>query len=339
MYGVRIEDMTEIAAAGFNLVHNYHWDWAGTNEEALDYLDAAQGHGLKAFIGFDRRRLMAGDEQFVAERVGALMGHPALLAWYLYDEPDIPSQYVSAMWMGRYYRLIKALDPHRPVIMTCAFDDAAHDYRDAYDVDWVQVYNSTEHVVKRLGLHRQLLGSQVPLLGILICHDRTQGALRRRGEAVDPARFELSPQRMRADAFTALACRSSGLAWWWWGQGTDRYFTVSEAPAAWESLNEVVADIRSLLPILKSYGAIRSWTEEGSHGQSVLLWSKSLPNRVLMIAVNPARSSAEVEIAVEGILSDGEVEVLFENRMAEVKDGRLKEGFTPQGVHVYEQAK
>ncbi|MBI3923158.1 MAG: hypothetical protein HY318_17185, partial [Armatimonadetes bacterium] len=111
MYGVRIQDMQEIAAGGFDFVHNYQWDGPGTNEEALRYLDAAQKNSLQAFIGIWRQQLMKGNEEFVAERVGALMNHPGLFAWYLYDEPDIQFQYVSPEWLTRYYKLIKALDP------------------------------------------------------------------------------------------------------------------------------------------------------------------------------------------------------------------------------------
>ncbi len=60
MYGIGIEHMAEMADAGFDFVHAYTWDGAGTNESAIEYLDAAVDHGLQAFIGFNRSRLIAG---------------------------------------------------------------------------------------------------------------------------------------------------------------------------------------------------------------------------------------------------------------------------------------
>ena len=49
MYGVRLEDMPELAKAGYDYVHNYTWDGAGTNESAIAYLDACAKYGLQAF--------------------------------------------------------------------------------------------------------------------------------------------------------------------------------------------------------------------------------------------------------------------------------------------------
>lgn len=65
MYGVDEKDMPEMAAAGLNYVHKYTWDGSGTTESALEYLDAAQAHGMQAFMGLQRSKLVDGDEEFV----------------------------------------------------------------------------------------------------------------------------------------------------------------------------------------------------------------------------------------------------------------------------------
>jgi hypothetical protein len=335
MYGVRIEDMSEIAGAGFDLVHNYRWDGSGTNEEALEYLDAAESCGLCAFIGFSRERLMDCDEDFVARRVGALMEHPALFGWYLYDEPDIPSQYVSPVWLSRYYRLIKKLDPFHPVIVTCAHDDSVCDYRHAYDVHWTQVYNGTRHVAGRLENHRSLLGSDACLLAILPCFDRDQTAAVRGGSPADPSVFHPDGRRMRADAFMALAHDSSGLAWWWWGQGSDRYFTVRQAPEAWKQLQQIVADIRSLRPTLTSHGEIESSIERPPPAAEIHIWKKKAGPETTIIAVNPTESECEIGVGLPECPETMKVEVLFEERSVEIRDGVLSDRFQPLDVHVY----
>ena len=334
MYGVRIEDMPEVAEAGFDFVHNYTWDGTGTNETAIEYLDEAQKHGLQAFIGISRRQLMKGDEEFVAERVGALMGHPGLLAWYLYDEPDLAHQYVSPMWLERYYRLIKALDPFHPVVVTCAGDGAVAEYRNALDVHWTQVYGSTSFVARRLPKHRASLNEGTPLAAILHCYDRTQTTLLRAGKPTDPAEFQPDGRTMRANAFMALTKNASCLIWWWWGQGGS--FTVANAPEAWASLKQTVADIKSLEPVLTAEGEIHTWVEKPAEGVEVHVWEKKLAGRTVIIAVNRDNKACEVSIAPKTLPKNCSMQDRFEDRQVEVKDGLLRDDFEPLGVHVYQ---
>ena len=155
MYGVRLEDVAEMAAAGIDFVHNYTWDGPGTNETATQYLDACGQRGLQAFIGFDRARLQAEDEDFVAERVGQLSHHPALLAWYLFDEPDLPHQYVPPDQLRRLYGLIRRLDPLHPVVVTVAQHQLMPEYHDSYDVYWSMDYSTPAKNVANLDFHRR----------------------------------------------------------------------------------------------------------------------------------------------------------------------------------------
>ena len=337
MYGVAEEDMAEIAAAGFNFVHSYRWDGPGDTASALAYLDEAQRQGLRVFMGISRARLMAFDERFVAERVAALMGHRALLAWYLYDEPDLEHQYVSPMWLERYYRLIRALDPFHPVVVTCARDGAVPLYRDALDVHWTQVYGSTAFVASRLDRHREMLRADTPLSAILHCYDRAQTGELRGDLPPDPARFQPDGRTMRANAFMALAHNSSCLEWWWWGYGGgDRYFTVANAPAALASLQQTVADIHALEPALTSEGEIATSVIAPAEGVEVHLWEKRLADRVVTIAVNRDDQPCRAQWTPRWPPADGTARVRFEDRSVELAGGEMADDCEPLAVHVYE---
>ncbi len=342
MYGVNIEDMPEMAAAGFDYVHSYAWDGAGSLESALEYLDAAQRNGLRVFMGLSRQRLMAHDERFVAERVAALMEHPALFAWYLYDEPDLEHQYVSPMWLERYYRLLKSLDPFHPVVVTVARDQWVEAYADALDVHWTQVYGSTQFVADRIERHREALDEGTPVAAILHCYDRLQTSELRAGAEPDPEQFNPSGELMRANAFMALAHNSSGLTWWWWGYGGgDRYFTVANAPEEWASLKETIARIREIEPELTSDGVIARAVltaedgVDGPEGAEVHVWEKQLPGRVLAIAVNQSQEAVDLRWRPQ-MTPAGRVRVRWEGRTLEPADGTLVDSFEPLGVHVYE---
>ncbi len=335
MYGVAEEDMAEIAAGGFDFVHSYRWDGAGSTESALAYLDAAGRHGLRAFMGISRARLMAYDERFVAERVAALMDHPALLAWYLYDEPDLEHQYVSPMWLERYYRLIRSLDPFHPMVVTCARDGAVPRYRDALDVHWTQVYGSTGFVAQRLDRHRAVLREGTPAAvrdPALLRQGADKRSARRPG-----ARPRDLPAR-RADH--ARQCLH--------GTGARQ-----QLPGV------VVVGIRRWRPVLhrrqRAAGVGVTAADGGGHPGAGA--GADRRGRDRDVGTGPGRGSrgAPVGEAATGSRGDhcgqprhaavpGAVEpavgaarqVRFEDRRVEVIDGELADDFAPQAVHVYQ---
>ncbi len=337
MYGVSIEHMATMADAGFDFVHAYTWDGAGTNETAIEYLDAAQSHGLQAFIGFSRSKLIAGDDAFIAERVGALMRHPGLFAWYLFDEPDLAHQYVAPPLLQHQYELIKALDPYHPVIVTCAGDNAVSQYKDTLDVHWTQVYGTPAHVQQRIERHRGMLNPGTPISAILHCYDRQQTGLLREGDGPEPEKFTPTPRHMRAAAFMAIAHGSSGLEWWWWGHAGKNAYTVAHVPAAWEGLKQVVADIRSLRHVLTADGDVHTWVEEPAEGVRAHIWEKQLPGQTVIIAVNESETQGcELSFRPKTLPPSAPLEVLFEGGIVKLTDGVLQASFEPWGAHVYE---
>lgn len=333
MYGVRLEDMPQMQQAGYDYVHNYTWDGAGTNETALEYLDACRQHKLQAFIGFSRAALQSNDLDFVAERVGKLMGHPALLAWYLFDEPDLPHQYVSPDQLRGQYQLIHALDPTHPVIVTVAQRNMMPDYHDSYDVYWSMDYATPAANVENYEWHRKALRPGVPIMSIVHCYD---GKQRADGESKpDPAKFQPDGRMMRANAFMMIAHNSSGLGWWWWGQGSNTFLTVAHVPEAWAALKQTVADIRVLEPVLTSPAPVRMWIEQPAEGQEVHCWEKKLADRTVIITVNRDPQPCRAKI-VSPCLKGGNVKVLFEDRTVAAEQGSLTDEFKPLEVHVYE---
>jgi hypothetical protein len=336
LYGVHEPDMAEVAAAGFDYIHSYRWDGSGTNAEAIAYMNEAQRHGLQAFVAFDRQRLMKGDFGFVAERVGALMGHPGLLAWYLYDEPDIEAQNVAPDLLERYYRLIRALDPFHPVIVTCAGDAGVPLYKDACDVYWPQVYSTAAFVAERMDRTRGYLRPGKPVAAILHCYDAAQTELRRLGSPVDPARFQPDGLTLRANAFMAVVHNSSCLTWWEYEKQSPQFYSVGHVPAAWAALRQAIADIRALEPVLIADGEVRTWIEQPAEGREVHCWEKRLPDGTVLIAVNRGREPCEVTITPRLLPADAVVKARFDDREAAVRGGKLREAFGPLEVHVYE---
>ena len=328
-------DFAEVAAAGFQFVHCYRWDGDDSSAAAVAYLDAAQRSGLQVFMGLHRQQLRKGNLEFVAERVGALMGHPGLFAWYLYDEPDQGFQYVAPELMTRLYQLIKALDPYHPVILTCAGDSSVPLYRDACDVYWPQVYSGAAFVAERLERTHALLPPDKPVMGILHCYDQRLTDLQRQGRPVDLAAFQPDAATLRGNAFMAVIHNSSGLAWWQYEKQSPNFISVGHLPPVWAAFKRTLADLRSLEPVFTAAGVIRTWVEKPAPDREVHLWEKRLADRTVLIAVNRDAEPCQLSVAPRGVPAGSTLKVEFEGRDLQMQEATLNDHFDPQAVHVY----
>jgi len=343
MYQVPPEEMPRVKQAGFNLVHMYTFEGSQDDEKAREYLDAAQRNGLRVFLGFDRgnyssRGLVQGNWEHVVRRLGALRDHPALLAWYLFDEPDLGHQYVSPLRLREVYELVHGLDPYHPVIVTFAMDNSVPRYPRCYDVHWTQVYGGTDYVRSRMMSHREDLPGGA-LAAILTCNDRKQSDATRRGQPADDAAFTPTLAKFRADVAMALALRSSGLSWWWYGDKRRSWLTASDVPQAWEGLTTAVAEIHEIEPLLTAEGdEIEATLASDAEDATFAVRARKVGERVLVIvALGGQEGAAAVPFAVTvpALRGATKATVLFEDRRVEITDGVLRDTVQPVGRHFY----
>jgi hypothetical protein len=134
------------AKIGAHIIHHYHFEgWkdgkykTGNNKEAIEYLDLAQKHNLKVMMGFDRYSMIKNDIQHIEDRVDSLKNHPALVYWYLADEPDV--SFISQARCQYFYRLIKRFDPRHPIVVTISSNSPKlSNYDEAADIIIVDSY-------------------------------------------------------------------------------------------------------------------------------------------------------------------------------------------------------
>ena len=141
----------EEAVRGFNLMSPYQPNDPGSLGQRLAYLDRAAAVGMKVHyqlldvtggggvysgaapeIPYDRR------EQWLRTEIEAVRGHPALLAWYIADEPGLRG--VDPGQMQRLYESVRELDPYHPVTMVFLNAGAAQRFAAAVDVAMVDPY-------------------------------------------------------------------------------------------------------------------------------------------------------------------------------------------------------
>ena len=344
IYQVKPEDYAKVKAAGFNMVHQYTWEGSQDDEKARAYLDGVHAAGLTAFVGFDRgghskNGLVQMNYAHVAHRLAALRDHPGLLAWYLFDEPDLPHQYVAPRNMQAWYRFIKALDPYHPVIVTLACRGSIAKYgKGCYDVYWTMAYRDTDYITELIERHQKQLGPDRPHLVILHSYDRDQRSKMAAGEPVDEAAFQPDLRLFRANAYMALVYNSSGLCWWWYGDGGRRFLSVGDVPAAWGWLSQVVAEVRQLLPVLTAEGEILpvSVTCDPPDAKA-RAWAKKTASGITVIAVSAdAEREATLTIRSDAFPGAAGISVKFEGRELKLSNRSITDRFAPNETHVYE---
>jgi hypothetical protein len=124
------DNLSKLASFGFNTVINYtfgHYAYGQGNEAqaiqfARNYLDAAQRHGINVIYNLadlypDEQHFPQVDKtalELATEYIVAFREHPALLAWYLADEPKQPDRIPHLLAL---YQLVRDLDPQHPALI------------------------------------------------------------------------------------------------------------------------------------------------------------------------------------------------------------------------------
>lgn len=137
-----------LAEAGFNTIHTYTAWYTHRDADLNKWLDEAQDLGLRvimepypgavSFHGFrGRAELTEQDLADIRQYVDTYKTHPALLAWYLCDEPR------GGVWranLQRVYKTVAAADPHHPCVVLDNHASTLAKLRDAGDILWIDPY-------------------------------------------------------------------------------------------------------------------------------------------------------------------------------------------------------
>lgn len=153
---------------GFNFVHSYGRDGPPASPMMLRRFDEMAALGLKTMISFSRPDVRRQRFDRIAEKMDALVGHPALFAWYLSDEPDTQEPMpVPAAVFRRFNRFVKALDPAHPTLMSFCMPKSLKRYPDCCDVHLTQAYQPKASAVKG---HLENVSKIIDALPLPMCH-------------------------------------------------------------------------------------------------------------------------------------------------------------------------
>lgn len=337
LFQVSQESFEKIKEKGFNVVHHYRFEgWidggypTGSDDEAKAYLDKAHANGLKVLMGFDRYKIKNGDLTSVKSRVLALKGHPALLAWYLFDEPY--GHGISVETCFEIYEIIKSWDSKHKVTMAISRQRNLEKYAPTTDVILAERYPiRTTYPVDRMNdvpkrvKHINQIASQLR-------NKRTQNLeswalIQAFGEDWDSLYRYPTFEQTRYMTYSAIINGSTGVFYWRFGTMSDEHFEYVLSPIVQElsSMNSVL-----LSPTID----IQSIIKYDTTGIEAVI--KKWENDYYFIAANPKNTWREesFHLRVKTLVND-RIDVLFEKRNTSIVNDNWIDDFAGFDVHVY----
>ncbi|MGC8864063.1 MAG: hypothetical protein ACP5R5_15000, partial [Armatimonadota bacterium] len=318
-------------------------------------LDRCAAVGMK--LNYDIKLLtesLESDEQEEALRseVNAIKDHPALLAWYISDEPELRK--IPPERLARAYRIIKGLDPVHPVAMCIALVSRAPQYVDAMDVLMVDIYPVPHQPVTAVAE-----GVDKALAAVTLAPGRESGTDSPRtgeGSPVDSA--TLSPAGKDAGLRKPVwfIPQAFGGGEFWYREPTAREVRVMtylalihgatgiqyfirrpptgnpKSPVVWSECRTLAMECSQLAPAILS----------GNPAPKVVCEPEQIHARAWMdrgmlfvIAVNTKNEPTALRLTLEGCGYSGKADLIFERRKVDVVSGGIADIIDAMDSRIY----
>jgi hypothetical protein len=324
--GATVPDIVETEAPlGFNVIAPYLTDDIAKRRKDRDdlrkLLDRCAQVGI--YVNLDIRRASHPphtDEkwQWLKEEVEAFRDHPALLSYYLADEPELG--WASADDCALAYRKIKDLDPYHPVTMVFCVPSAAAAYAPGMDIVMTDPYpipgRPVTAVVEYVERIRSDTGDRLPLWIVPQAFGGGEGWSR-----------EPSRQEERVMTYLALIHGARGV----------QYFIRRpplgnpNSPDLWSECRRLMLELSQLTPALASG---EDAPKVSCAAPQVHVAAFKERGAVTILAANVENRPMPIELTVDAAF-DGRAEVMFENRTVAVSKGKLSDMIDAMSTRVY----
>ncbi|HEX8523913.1 MAG TPA: hypothetical protein VF669_16785 [Tepidisphaeraceae bacterium] len=252
--------------------------------------------------------------------LAAAKDSPALLGWYLEDEPE--EHNIKPEDLKAKFEALKKKEPTHPIGVTHNQLVGPERYKDSGHFTMTDVYPVTakrtwplDAVGRYAWQPKAVHGVSWPVFTFVQCFGGpdTDGGL-----WAQPL-----PHEVRFMAFSALINRANGIF----------YFSYwPRAPITWAEVATTNRDIQRLVPWLLAKGEEK---KASASAEGVAVRAKKIGESWLILAANGGKKSAGAEMSVDG-LGERKLRMPFEaGREVAAKEGKWREAFEPFEVRVY----
>jgi hypothetical protein len=321
----------EEVVKGFNMMSPYQKIAPETIGERRAYMDRCAELGMKVHYNLlsvsggggvaSKIEGLSDEEKRIRliSEISEFKDHPALLAWYISDEPN--GHRIPPETLDEIYRVVKENDPWHPVsIVFTAPYMASKKYSNAMDIIMADPYPLPELPVSFVGdLTSQLKAEFDGKKPLWIVPQAFGG-----GEIWTR---EPTIQEIRSMTWQAVINGATGIQYFV-RQGLN-YFPKSAA--TWGECGRISMEIAEITPWLLS-------DEETFHtvsnSSSILTTSRMHNGQLLVMSVNKKNEPLTSVIRINGV-NNASARLIFENRSVQVRNGIITEHLAPFGSQVY----
>jgi hypothetical protein len=316
---------------GFNVISPYQKIVPETLAERKAYMDRCAQLGMKVHynllsvsggggVGSKIEGITDEEKRIrLIKEIELFRDHPALLAWYISDEPNgykIPPETIEEI-----YKTVKSLDPWHPVsiVITAPFLQATR-YTRALDILMADPYPLPELPASFVGditgqLKEEFTGKK-PLWIVPQAFGGGEIWIR-----------EPTIQEIRSMTWQAIIKGASGIQYFV-RQGLN-YFPKSAA--VWGECGRIAVEVAELTPWLLSDEETMAVQ---SYSPNVIASSKMHDGQLVVMVVNKINEPVNTSLRISGLYNI-RARVLFENRFVPVIGGVITDHLAPFGSQVY----
>ena len=319
----------EEAVRGFNLVSPYQNIPRSDRKMRKVYMDRAAELGMKVNYnllsvatggtGYDRNQDSVRRVEMLKDEVRAFKDHPALLSWYLADEPDGRNTPVETL--RELYRIVKEIDPYHPISIVFMHYGSERKYADCYDISMGDLYPVPTKPVAGVASFQKSMSESLAL---------------QKGIWLVPQSFggnewwtrEPTAKEIRAAVYMGLLNGSRGFQYFI-RHGQNGF---PKSTAAWGEASAIALEIAEMTPYVLS-GEQAPQVKSDDPTVEAKAWARG-ENRIIA-AVNKENRPKDLVLHVDGWNYTGDLKVPFENRTIRVVDGTITDMIDGFGTRVY----
>lgn len=314
--------------------YNAQWRSVGENEELMDEIFA---NGLFVTIYPYSREFMNQGEvlqqplrederEALVERVTALMDHPALMAWYMADEPELKP--VLPRRAEQIYEACRQADPYHPCIMLNDTIAGIYTYAGGGDILMPDPYplfmegglagRGIERTSEFMKAVRDATGGKKPAW--ITPQAFNYGDAGRAGNRA-PNFTEL-----RNQMYQAIVYGAKGFLWYTHSHARN----YPDLHLGMEFLGREIADLKEAVLAPEVPDAVSVDAPQPEHIHTSV---RRLGDELVLFTVNTATEPQEATFRLEG--APDRLYVVSEDRSVELADGVFSDSFATYAAHVY----
>ena len=321
LYWLRKDILSDMKSKGFNSGDYYPWLTKGQINELMD---AARDSGmmilleLSEFLRVDKEPDLEG----IRNTVSLYKDHPALLLWYLIDEPvetDTPPSTTQ-----KAYDLVRELDPYHPVYMVNNRPNYYDHYAESSDILAIDPYPIPKYPPSRVSdltdRAKEAVEGKKPVWVI----PQAFGATERWDRTP-------TPEEERLMTYLALVHRAKGILFYRYCEESERNIQPLKL---WQEVVKLAKEIGELSPVLLSHD-YRGNIAVDPDTLRIDTLLKEHDGSIYIFVANRSKDSLKMKIHLEDIEEDTEAQILYEDETIIIKDGLLADKLKGYQVRIY----